>query len=324
KDAYFSGFSGSNELDISLKSRESRPRGTPSTGLNSPRSSDQQRRPNSVESSPRHSHSWTHERENFPNSPSSGFAVITGNRNGKEENHIDTGVMTSNIKRRSLSDSSVNKAAQDQQQQYLDRIQSPTSSHAKMAKLEVKSPKIVSIVSAFHSPSLCPVLVPETSPSSVALKKTGRVSPLLTLVANSPHINQKKSRSSENISSGNVYGASGRLRSPGPFSFSLATPTSGLSSFKFMDATTQEGDVSLTAQMPDFSVFEKVSTPTEEFPPNRSFVFVGRSDLNGRTCQDLDDKIKKEEDEVWSKRHDVFKPICRSSEVDQGVLESET
>lgn len=206
----------------------------------------------------------------------------------------------------------------------MDGIQSPTSSQAKMAKLEVKSPKIVNIVSAFRSPSLSPSLVPETSPSTVALKKTGRVSPLLTLVANSPHINQKKSRSSENISNSSLYGPSGRLRSPGPFSFSLTTPTSGLNSFKFFDTSAQEGGESLNAQMPDFSVFEKVPTPTDEFPANHSFVFVGGSDSKGQALKVSNNERKNEEEEIWSKRNDVFKPICRSSEEDQRVLESET
>ncbi|BFZ08487.1 hypothetical protein BsWGS_11526 [Bradybaena similaris] len=323
KDAYFSGFSGSNELDIPLKSRESRPRGTPLTVLNSPRSSDQQRRPNSIETSPKHS--WMDEKESFHSSPSlPGSAFRMGNRSGKGENHTDAGIVTSHIKRRSLSDSSVNKPTQDQQQQYLDGIQSPTSSQAKMAKLEVKSPKIVNIVSAFRSPSLSPSLVPETSPSAVALKKTGRVSPLLTLVANSPHISQKKSRSSENISNSSLYGPSGRLRSPGPFSFSLTTPTSGLNSFKFFDTSAQDGGESLNSQMPDFSVFEKVPTPTDEFPTNHSFVFIGRSDSKGQALHVSNNERKNEEEEIWSKRNDVFKPICRSSEEDQTVLESET
>lgn len=234
----------------------------------------------------------------------------------KEEEQTDlTLPLASNIKRRSLSDSSVNKAAQlEQQQQFTDSIQTPTSSHAKMAKLEVKSPKIVSIVSAFRSPTLSSTTAPE---SRVSVRKTGRVSPLLTLVVNSSNMTQKKSKSSENISNS---GVPGRLRSPGPFSFSLATPTSSLSSFKFLDKVSSERDMSVSEQMPDFSVFNKVPTPTDELSPSHKIVFHGRSETKENSPGAPGRKVKgNEKEEIWSRRTDVFVPIYRpGGEDDQG------
>ena len=175
----------------------------------------------------------------------------------------DGSLGNSNIKRRSLSETSVDKAAQLEQQESQQQLL------AKVARLEVKSPTVVNISSSFRSPTF--QKPSDLDPSSI--------SPHLSVSsrqANS-NVSPKKSRSSENISSSGLSPGLSKIRSPpGPFSFSLTTPTSNLSSFKFMEKPSGGLGISVNDQMPDFSVFDKVPTPTEELPPSRSFVFVGK------------------------------------------------
>ena len=151
----------------------------------------------------------------------------------------------SNIKRRSLSESSVNKAAQrlDQLEQQQEEegegegphrqrqdstsSSSPLSHHAKVPKLEVRSSRILSLSNSFQT----------GGGFGGDGKPGGRISPLY--LSGRPashhhhHHHQKKSRSSENISPSGLY-ASGKYHNQNPFSFSLSTPKSSLSTFKFL------------------------------------------------------------------------------------------
>ena len=299
------------------------------------------------------------------------YLSVLGSHEDKEPSES-----ASNIKRRSLSESNVDKAVkqeqQQQQQEVLDSLskasQPSTQSQAKVARLDVKpaSPsKLINLSTAFRSPVTPQAwdTSPRTATTSSSVRKTGRVSPLLALVSGQHRqvassvggaktSGYKKSRSSENISSGVAASSPGRLRlSPGPFSFSLATPTSNLSSFKFMDKSSSvsndtdqikrkgmkvevrgRGQTSLSLAdmtIPDFSVFDNVPTPTEDLPKNRSFVFVGRpspkslrSNVDGDTFKRDEGNGKEEvwskipQQEVWSKRTDGFVPIGKQEEMD--------
>ncbi|GFN74968.1 cortactin-binding protein 2 [Plakobranchus ocellatus] len=384
KDAYLAGFAGSNELDIPLKSSggggyvKSRSSAlTASSPLSSQTnlmrpsrsaSSSFQRRTGGTESPARVTVTPRARSVEATESHSSASVATVEMqiKNGHEEKQSN--LSTSNIKRRSLSESNVDKAVKEEQQirhqEVLDNLNSlssssspsscVTQSQAKVARLDVKSAsptKVISLSSAFRSPTVSHNVKPQawdTSPrtvttSSSATRKTGRVSPLLALISvykqgltpagKTAIPGYKKSKSSENIATGAAANTSVRSRlSPGPFSFSLATPTSNLSSFKFLDKS--EGDKCNADQakrkgeqqkiltdmtIPDFSVFDKVPTPTEELPKSRGFVFVGRPQTRehkARLSSKLETEGEKEEvwskvsqEEVWNKRSDGFVPI---------------
>lgn len=246
----------------------------------------------------------------------------------EQQHESEGGLGASNIKRRSLSETAVDKAAlleqQQQQQQLLDTGLLSASSQAKVAKLEVKSQKVVNITtSAFHSPSF--------SNPAVDAESSKQRSPLLSLVSNRNTSNSpKKAHSSENISLSGLSISQGgsRLRSPGPFSFSLTAPTSTLSSFKFLEKhngmdksnivvnkPTNGGlGVSLSDQIPDFSVFNKVPTPTDELPPSRKFVFVSSSSSSPTKELPVSNSVKNssKKEDVWNPRSGVFVPIHKS------------
>ncbi|XP_005097412.1 cortactin-binding protein 2 [Aplysia californica] len=320
KENYLAAFSGSNELDIPLKASDAKTRGGSSfstVNLLAARGGQPLQRPASSQAEGQTDRRLDNRgTTNSPQTTSQSSSVLrTRSRNSQDDQQTDSSFGVSNIKRRSLSESSVNKAAlleqQQLQQQLLDSGQLSASSQAKVAKLEVTSPKVVNIPSAFRSPSLGSQSDSESSSLSTPSQKSGRVSPLLSLVSNrqsNPHISQKKSRSSENISSSGLSPGNPKLRSPGPFSFSLATPTSKLNSFKFMEKPNGGLGLSLSEQMPDFSVFDKVPTPTDELPPSRSFVFVGKPSPKDSATNP---QGAKEEEEVWSRRPGAFVPIHR-------------
>ncbi|KAK3779987.1 hypothetical protein RRG08_028414 [Elysia crispata] len=385
KDAYLAGFAGSNELDIPLRQSAGggyvKTRASLLSGSSSPLSSIRhsrsasgglQRKSEGGSQSPaRLSSTPQRARSVEPNESHSGVSTASPKvrqRNGHEDK--DSPESASNIKRRSLSDSNVDKAVkqeqQIQQQQVLESlnhasssiIQSPNvhQSQAKVARLDVKPDslsKVINLSSAFVTPQAWDVS-PRTAASTSAIRKSGRVSPLLALVSaqyrqgvssggGAVATGYKKSRSSENISS-----SSGRRGfSPGPFSFSLATPTSNLSSFKFLEKSTgasnkvdqvmreakREGKTSLVLadmSIPDFSVFNKVPTPTDEVPKNRSFVFVGRPSPKALKANVQENILKREieggkeevwsripQQEVWSRRTDVFVPIEKQEDKEQ-------
>ncbi|RUS87332.1 hypothetical protein EGW08_004874 [Elysia chlorotica] len=397
KDAYLAGFAGSNELDIPLrqsgggggggyvKTRASLLSGssTPLSSIRQSRSASGglQRRTEGGSQSPARLSSTPHRARSVEATESHSGVTASSprvrQRNGLEEK--DLAESNSNIKRRSLSDSSVDKAVkqeqQKQQQEVLDRLNhaSPSSSltakspnasltakspnahqsQAKVARLDVKP--VINLSSALVTPQAWDVS-PRTATSSPAVRKTGRVSPLLALVsaqhrqggspvAASAASGYKKSRSSENISGRVAASPSGRRGfSPGPFSFSLTTPTSNLNSFKFLEKSSgasnksdmkaieakREGKMSLALAdmaIPDFSVFDKVPTPTEERPKNRSFVFIGRPSPKVLKANVQGSVLKRETDggqeevwsripqqEVWSKRTDGFVPIDKQDD----------
>lgn len=253
--------------------------------------------------------------------------IIYNSWNRREEQKNVT-VGLSNIKRRSLSESSVNKAGRKEMEDFSDSsiINAVALSQAKVAKLEVKSSKLLNIQSAFRNFSQSSDSSPlnnEQTAVHFSVNKKGHISPLLSLLSNnnsssSPSISPKKSRSSENVSVNDMYG---KGKSPNnPFSFSLATPTSSLSSFKFLESPSPISDgksratsASLLSQMPDFSIFNKVPTPTDELPPSGKFVFMKRpSGSNSHSLSNAKGDVKMgmtDDDcppqEVWSRRTDV-------------------
>ncbi|GFR71376.1 cortactin-binding protein 2 [Elysia marginata] len=389
KDTYLAGFAGSNELDIPLrqqgggagrgyvKTRASLLSGSsPSAPVRQSRSASSvlQRKAGSSQSPARLTSTPQRARSveaTESHSLVSASSARVRTRNGHEDK--ESADSTSNFKRRSLSESNVDKAVkqEQQQQEVLDSLSQPalssnqsppaSQSQAKVARLDVKpaaASKVINFNSVFCSPVTPQTwdMSPRTAASSSAVRKTGRVSPLFALVSGQHRQGSssaggavsggyKKSRSSENISSGaSASSPARRGLSPGPFSFSLATPTSNLSSFKFLDKSTGDcndgnqarrkggkgedkrgGKPSLSLAdmtLPDFSVFDNVPTPTDEATKNRSFVFVGRpsprapkAKVEGRTFKREVEGGKEEvwsrlpEPEVWSKRTDGFVPI---------------
>ncbi|KAK0052365.1 cortactin-binding protein 2 [Biomphalaria pfeifferi] len=254
KENYMAGFYGSNELDIPLKTNDR------ALSL----SSQKRLKACSGSVSTRRWRSETDETQ----------TRIRGRPSKEEKETVNTN-QTSNIKRRSLSESSVNKALQIEEQQGLV---SPSSLHAKVAKLEVKSPKLVNIKAVFFSPSSRTPQKSDSTLSATSVHKSGRVSPLLSLVAGR-HTSPQKSRSTENISSSGTYNYA-KVKSPGPFSFSLSTPKSNLNIFKLLDKAYNEESLSkkLSEEMPDFSVFDQVTTPTEE--SSKAFYFGQKDEKN--------------------------------------------
>lgn len=175
----------------------------------------------------------------------------------------------SNIKRRSLSESSVNKASQHLHQEEEGEQQAPgqgaanqLASQAKVPKLEVRSSRILSLSNSFKTSSGTP------RGSSAGEGKTGRVSPLHPAgrLASHHHNHHKKSRSSENISISGLYAAS-KSHSQYPFSFSLSTPKSSLASFKFFDKSSSSSlaespSAQLSSPLPPSSVLPASSLST--------------------------------------------------------------
>ncbi|XP_025107581.1 cortactin-binding protein 2-like [Pomacea canaliculata] len=164
-----------------------------------------------------------------------------------------------NIKHRSLSESSVNKTLellddldrqqgkhnqfQQTKQQILQNTDSfTTSSHqAKVPKLEMRSSRILSLSNSFKT------LSRNNSGDDIGCcdeqGQAVKVNPLHVPVRpgagqhlhhHNKHHAHKKSRSSENISPSGLF-AGGMHQSVNPFSFSLSTPKSSLTSFKFFE-----------------------------------------------------------------------------------------
>uniref|UniRef100_A0A2C9JCT3 Cortactin-binding protein 2 n=1 Tax=Biomphalaria glabrata TaxID=6526 RepID=A0A2C9JCT3_BIOGL len=270
KENYLAGFYGSNELDIPLKTNDRALSLSSQKRLKACSGSVSTRR-------------WRSEIDETQ-------TRIRGRPSKEEKETVNTN-QTSNIKRRSLSESSVNKALQIEEQQGLV---SPSSLHAKVAKLEVKSPKLVNIKAVFFSPSSRTPQKSDSTLSATSVHKSGRVSPLLSLVAGR-HTSPQKSRSTENISSSGTYNYA-KVKSPGPFSFSLSTPKSNLNIFKLLDKAYNEESLSkkLSEEMPDFSVFDQVTTPTEE--SSKAFYFGQKDEKNSDFSTEKSPTLKRKVD----------------------------
>lgn len=141
-----------------------------------------------------------------------------------------------NYKRRSFSDNSISRTQQieipvihDEGNQQQNDIQ------AKVPKLEIRSPVLGLSIPLPNAISTADGNGPlsSMSASSGGHAASHRRS---TFSSHSriPQPSSKRSRSSENLSVSNLQGNS-QFRSTSPFSFSLATPTPSLFSFKFFD-----------------------------------------------------------------------------------------
>ncbi|KAH9507952.1 hypothetical protein Btru_052450 [Bulinus truncatus] len=293
KDNYLAGFSGSNELDIPLKSNTSLSGSTQSNSNAGSRYMPSRKLRNE-----------TDKLNAVTSLPSTASGVFSREENASSESNF-----TSKIKRRSLSESSVNKALQleEQAQQQQDEMLSP-SSQAKVAKLEVRSPKLVNIKSVFFTPLSTSSQKHDTSSfdSNLRVVKTGRVSPLLSLVSNR-HTSPQKSCSTENISNCRVY-SFGKAKSPGPFSFSLTAPKSNLDFLKYLDE--EKLSKTLSEEMPDFSVFEKLSA--DELP--QDFCFVRKDDV--------DSQVNSGKANVWNNKLDSFTVITKDDNSKLGSVPS--
>ncbi|XP_045166400.2 cortactin-binding protein 2-like [Mercenaria mercenaria] len=216
KDEYLSTFCGSNELDVSLKSEKQ-----------SPASSSVSQRRSLHNGNHRNNLEVNQSRSKHRNSTDGNFqftnATLINNNNNT-------------YKRRSLSEDSLMRTHQIEIPVIHDsRDQQQNDIQAKVPKLEIRSP-ILGLTIPLHS----------------TLPTAGRTSPLSSLSTTSgnhgashrrstfsshsriPQPSSKRSKSSENLSASNLQG-NGQFRPTSPFSFSLATPTPSLFSFKFYD-----------------------------------------------------------------------------------------
>lgn len=199
KERFLQSLSGTNELDIPIRQDKTKP-----VGLR-------------------------RSRENSP-------VRIQRNSFGSD-NKPDTMLISSSIKRRSLSDMSLKSSLE------IEEIK-PDLQQAKVPKLEIRSPVIFSRNSPLRASSPAghyiemdnsSQIVRSYSVSNRPESSQGRTSPVVPQVS-------RRTRSSENLTSvGSSYNFAkfnnnnnSKLKSP--FSFSLATPTSSLTSFKFLEA----------------------------------------------------------------------------------------
>ncbi|XP_041348597.1 cortactin-binding protein 2-like isoform X2 [Gigantopelta aegis] len=237
KDLYLSGFSGSNELDIPLRSEKCSSLGV-HLGGNKEAGSDKS----------------TKERQ-----PRVEVLISDGRHKHKHrwlDQHFSNGL--SNSKRRSLSDSSVDRTAhlekfeqQQQQQQQQQQLQlqqqqqqlqqhqkqqkdgEVPASQPKMRKLEIRSPVLLPLSSSTRTSQFDHHSSAKRTPNSLSHQH------------HSSSFGSKKSRSSENISADSYHYASSHRRASNPFSFSLTMPTPSLNSFMFPGADSP-GSASLT------------------------------------------------------------------------------
>lgn len=140
----------------------------------------------------------------------------------------DAVLTSSSIKRRSLSDMSIRNT--------YDREEHKTESQqAKVPKLEIKisrnSPLRASMPANHYFDNNSSTITRSYSVSNRPNSSQGRTSPIVPQVS-------RRTRSSENLSmEGSFTGLMKNTSSiKSPFSFSLATPTNSLTSFKFLEA----------------------------------------------------------------------------------------
>lgn len=155
------------------------------------------------------------------------------------DNKADAMLSSSSIKRRSLSDMSIKSSLE------IEEIKADTQ-QAKVPKLEIRSPVIFARNSPLRasSPAGNHWDMDNSSSQIVRSYSVSNHRPISSHGRTSPVVPQvsRRTRSSENLTSvGNSYNFNkynnnntSKLKSP--FSFSLATPTSSLTSFKFLEA----------------------------------------------------------------------------------------